>query len=346
MFTNETDAMSKTSQPSHLKANTVTARVWQDGEVVEEKFPFEQISDYLADDKCVLWVDLGDPDDELLHRLAGELDLDINSVNDAIDDLVRPKATRYPTHKFLTAYSAKLSEDGVTIATQRISAFVLRNGLITIRPDEAFDLEPVLKRWDETSDLISKGVPALVHGLLDVIVDSHFDAVQALDDAIEGLEDDLFDQSPQNNDVQRRSFTLRKSLVQLRRVVLPMREVVGALLRHNNEDPKHDAALDSYFQDLYDHVLRASEWTESLRDMIGSIFETNLSLSDIRMNTIMKKLTSWAAIIAVPTAITGFYGQNVPYPGFNHHDGFYVSSGLMIVLVLGLYTSFKKKDWL
>jgi magnesium transporter len=97
---------------------------------------------------------------------------------------------------------------------------------------------------------------------------------------------------------------------------------------------------------VYDHVLRASEWTESLRDMVSTVFETNLSLQDARLNNIMKKLTSWAAIIAVPTAVTGFYGQNVPYPGDGSHWGFWVSSIVIVVLAIALYSGFKKRDWL
>ena len=79
-------------------------------------------------------------------------------------------------------------------------------------------------------------------------------------------------------------------------------------------------------------MLRAAEWTESLRDMVTSVFETNLSLQDARLNTVMKKLTVWAAIIAVPTAVTGFFGQNVPYPGFGHHAGFLASVVVIAVL--------------
>src|SRR5206468_9380684 len=103
--------------------------------------------------------------------------------------------------------------------------------------------------------------------------------------------------------------------------------------------------LTPYYEDLYDHILRAAEWTESLRDMITSIFETNMSLSDTRMNMIMKKLTSWAAIIAVPTAVTGFFGQNVPYPGFGKEWGFVYSVVIMVVIAAALYVSFKRKDW-
>jgi magnesium transporter len=93
-------------------------------------------------------------------------------------------------------------------------------------------------------------------------------------------------------------------------------------------------------------VLRASEWTESLRDLVNSILETNLTIQGNRLNVITKKVTSWAAIIAVPTFITGFYGMNVPYPGFSRQAGFATSIAVMVVAALVLYLIFKRKDWL
>jgi magnesium transporter len=101
-----------------------------------------------------------------------------------------------------------------------------------------------------------------------------------------------------------------------------------------------------YLQDVYDHVLRATEWTESLRDLVSTVLETNLTIQGNRMNSIMKKVTSWAAIIAVPTAVTGFYGMNVPYPGFSQHAGFVTSMVLLVVLSGGLFLLFKRLDWL
>jgi magnesium transporter len=105
-------------------------------------------------------------------------------------------------------------------------------------------------------------------------------------------------------------------------------------------------AMFPYFQDIYDHVMRVADWTDSLRDLVTTLLETNLTIQGNRMNLVMKKVTSWAAIIAVPTAITGFYGQNVPYPGFGSVEGFWAST---IIILLGsgtLYYVFKKKDWL
>jgi magnesium transporter len=101
-----------------------------------------------------------------------------------------------------------------------------------------------------------------------------------------------------------------------------------------------------YVQDVYDHVLRATEWTESLRDLVTTILETNLTIQGNRMNVITKKVTSWAAIIAVPTFITGFYGMNVPYPGFARHWGVSVSVGIMFVSAAALYVLFRRRDWL
>jgi len=205
-------------------------------------------------------------------------------------------------------------------------------------------MDAVVARWDDSQDLAVNGVGFLLWGLIDHVVDGHFDAVEILDDEIEQLEDLLFDEAPHDKDVQRRSFALRASLVKLRRVVLPMREVVNSLLRRDSDVAT--PAMIPYFQDVYDHVLRATEWTESLRDLVTTIVETNLTLQGNRLNVITKKVTSWAAIIAVPTAITGFYGQNLPYPGFARTSGFVMSCLLIVVISGALYVTFKRKDWL
>ncbi|HEY6785974.1 MAG TPA: CorA family divalent cation transporter, partial [Trebonia sp.] len=130
----------------------------------------------------------------------------------------------------------------------------------------------------------------------------------------------------------------------LRRVVLPMREMVNTMMRRDLHVVGED--LMPYYQDVYDHVLRAAEWTDSLRDLVTSILETNLTIQGNRMNVISKKVTGWAAIIAVPTFITGFYGMNVPYPGFSAEWGFVIALGVMIVSMIVLYRVFRRRDWL
>jgi magnesium transporter len=332
---------------------TLRSLVWdRDGQVIAKDFPFEEISDYLAREDTLMWVDLCEPDHSDLQGLADELDLDPNAVEDAIARVERPKALRYASHTFFTAYAAAYDtenqpdEDDLAarLRLDKISAFVFHHGLITVRSPE-FDIDDLVERWNDNPDLLRYGVGALVHGLLDAVVDSHFDAVQVLDDAIEGLEDVLFDERILATRVQRATYRLRKELVELRRIVLPMREVVNGVLRHRR-DSGSVPELDASYDDLYDHVLRVTEWTESLRDMVSALFETNLSLQDSRLNNVMKKLTAWAAIIAVPTAVTGFFGQNVPYPGYGTWAGFVASAAVMVVAAGILYLVFKKKSWI
>jgi magnesium transporter len=284
------------------------------------------------------------PDDRDLQVIAEELNLHSLAIADAVSSHQRAKLDRYPDYLFLNAYDVSLDMDSGQLATSELSAFIAKSALVTVRDDAGFDVDALVDRWDSSPDLAGQGVSFLLHGLLDLLVDRHFEAVQSLDDGIEQLEDLLFDDHPRNPEVQRRSFELRKSLVTLRRVVLPMREVVNTLLRRDLHVVPEEMA--PYFQDVYDHVLRAAEWTESLRDLVTTILETNLTIQGNRLNLIMKKLTGWAAVIAVPTAVTGFYGQNVPYPGFGKEWGFVVSVLILFGTAGGLYWIFKKHDWL
>jgi len=324
----------------------IRTRVWRNGVLERENFPFEEVSDYLAQPDCLVWADLLRPDHDTLCQLAEELSLDEHAVEDAANYEERPKATRYPTHMFMATYVVRFDSATDELSTGRVSAFSTKRGFVTVRLDDSLDLDAVVRRWDDNDDLIKYGPRTLIHGLLDEIVDGYFAAVESLDEEVEQIEDILFAEDARSaRQVSQTTFKLRRSLVQARRTILPMREVVNTIMRRASLD--EDAPeLMPYYADLYDHVLRAAEWTESLRDMITSIFETNMSLADTRMNAIMKKLTSWAAIIAVPTAVTGWFGQNVPYPGFNEKVGFWFSLGLILTLGSMLYVVFKKKDWL
>jgi magnesium transporter len=327
---------------THCQART---RVYRSGVLEAEGFPVAQISDYLDGDESVtIWLDLRNPDRDDLVVLSEEFGLHSLAIEDAIAKHERPKIDRYRTHLFLTAYGARLDAATGELHTSEMGAFVTHRALITVRKDDGLDIGAVVDRWDASPELPKDAIGYLLHGLIDYIVDGHFEAVQSLDDEVEALEDQLFADTPQDMAVQRRSFQLRKSLVLLRRVVLPMREVVNTLMRRDLHVVNDD--LMPYYQDVYDHVLRAAEWTESLRDLVTSILETNLTIQGNRMNRISKQVTGWAAIIAVPTLITGFYGMNVPYPYFGREVGFTISAVLMVVSMVVLYRAFRRRDWL
>lgn len=319
-------------------------RCYRDGALIDENFPLAEVSEHLELPDTVVWVDLVTPDGDDLALLADELGLHELAVEDAIKLRQRPKLDRYPDHLFLSAYAIGFDPDTAEVATDEIAAFITDRALVTVHKEGGFDLDAVVSRWDSSPDLAKNGVAFLLHGLLDHLVDGYFEAVESLDGEIEDLQNQLFVPTANQEGLQRRSFALRKSLVQLRRVILPMREVVNTLLRRDLHLMADE--MGPYFQDVYDHVLRAMEWTESLRDLATSILEANLALQGNRLNVITKKVTGYAAIIAVPTAITGFYGQNVPYPGFSQLSGFYFSAALIVGLSTLLYFLFKRNDWI
>jgi magnesium transporter len=333
------------STPTKCQART---RLYQNGKLVAQGFPLADISEYLRDKEndhsTVIWLDLRNPDREDLAVVSEEFGLHPVAIEDAIDDHERPKLDRYRTHLFLAAYGVHLDMTTGKLAISELAAFITHHALITVRKDDGLDIGAVVERWDESRDLAEYRVGYLLYGLLDYLVDGYFTALQSLDDYVEGLEDQLFDTVPQGPAVQRRTFELRKSLVLLRRVVLPMREVVNTLMRRDLRIVSE--GMHPYYQDLYDHVLRVTEWSDSLRDLANSILETNLTIQGNRMNVITKKVSGWAAIVAVPTFITGFYGMNVPYPGFDKAQGFAISCLIMVVSAALLYVLFKKNDWI
>jgi magnesium transporter len=319
-------------------------RCYCDGVVTDEGFALDDVSAHLSNPDALVWIDLDSPENEELRTVADELGLHALAVEDAVQRRQRPKLDRYGDHLYVSAYAVEFDPQTGELAAHELSIFVTERALVTVRPDADFSLDRVVERWDARPELAKHGVAFLLHGLLDYLVDTHFDAVQALDEQIDDLEDQLFAEDVDPSSTHRRSFQLRKTLVRMRKVVQPMREVVNPLMRRDVD--LVDDTMRPYFQDVYDNVMRATEWTESLRDMITSILETNLTLQGNRLNVITKKVTGWAAIIAVPTAVTGFYGQNLPYPGYEQVSGFIQSTVLIAGLSVGLFLLFRRNDWL
>ncbi|MFI0422252.1 magnesium transporter CorA family protein [Spongiactinospora sp. 9N601] len=319
-------------------------RLYRDGVLQAEGFPVADVSDHIADPAATVWFDLCAPKPEELTVISEELGLHELAVEDVLSEHQRPKIDTYQTHLFLTVYHARPRQGPLKMT--EISIFVTKNALVTVRENDDFDIGEVIERWDQAKERAAHGVAFLLHGLLDRIVDDHFTLVEHLDDEVETLEDQLFSEKPtaDRHELQRRIFELRKNLVTLRRVIQPMREVVSGVIRCDLRIVRPEMA--PYYQDVYDHVLRVTEWTESLRELVGNIRETHLTLQGYRLNDIMKRVTSWAAIIAVPTMITGFYGQNVPYPGSEQPWGFWVSTIAVISTCILLYQVFKRRDWL
>ncbi|MCW2614607.1 MAG: CorA-like magnesium transport protein [Frankiales bacterium] len=330
------------SSPTSCQAHT---RLWRDGVLVEQGFPVEDISTHLAEEGTVVWLDLLQPSVTDMDVVVEELGLHPLAIEDALHDHQRPKLDRYDDHLFLAAYAVScVPGDGLLLRTAEVAAFLTPRALVTVRKDPLLELEPLLQRWDGTPGNAPSGVAYLAHGLVDHLVDGHTAAVEVLDDEAEDLEDLLFADVSTSGDLQRRSFALRKALTALRRAVLPMRDVVAVMLRP--EVGLTDERMAPYLRDIDDHVQRAATDIDGLRDLLGSIFDTNLTLASNRLNETIFRLTAYAAILAATTAVTGYFGQNVPFPGSQEPGGFVTSTVLLVLSVVGLYAFFKRRGWL
>ncbi len=325
----------------------IHARTWIDSEPVDTDLEPATIRHALEDPSTLCWIDLVAPSPDQLGHLADELGLDPTTVEDALAPHERPKLTEIDGRLFFVVYATDMESraedrEAGRLQTSRVSGFLLDHGLVTVRLDEDIDIPRIMANADrELAARSSDDVGVLVHVLFDYIVDGHFETIQLIDGDLEDLEDELFAEGGPGPEFSAKAYAVRKDLAKLRRYVLPMREVVLGLIRHEFADRP-----DPWFQDLMDHVLRASEWTDSLRDVIQNLVETHLQLQDSRLNTVMKKLAAWAAIIAVPTLVTGWFGQNVPFPGEGNATGFIASIVLVVGLSASVYVVMKRKDWL
>jgi magnesium transporter len=321
------------------------SRIYREGRLIGTDLPPDEVADRLEREPgTAAWLDLYHPTRPDLDLLRDRFGVHRLAIEDVLHGMQRAKLDRYDGHMFLSAYLARL-RNGTGLDTTEVSAFLTPRALITVRDSVGVDVKQLQQRWDENVELAGYGVGFLLYGLLDLLVDSHFDAAQRLDTTLDDVEESLFAEdvnpSPQ---LQRQAYQARRDLVRLRQVVLPMREVVNAVMRPTTHIV--DPAMLPFYQDVYDHVVRATEWTESLRDLVTSALEANLTAQGNRQNIIMKKVTSWAAIIAVPTAVTSFYGQNLPLPGRDRLWGAYLSLAISVALGVWLYITLRRKDWL
>lgn len=326
---------------------TASTRLYSGGKVVAEDFAADETPRLLRrHPDGAVWLDLFDPGEQDLQAVAAMFGLHPLAVEDAVHDHQRPKLDTYDGHLFINVYAVTAATDGPVpaYAKAEISMFLTERVLITVRKS-AYDMSAILRRWDADPELAAGGgVAFLAYGVLDVVVDGQLAAARTLDEAMDRIEDALLEEGGAPRSVRRYAFGLRKALVMLRRAVAPMPAMVSDVLRL--EDGMVDARLRPYYLDVDDHARRATEIIDSSRERINGLLDADLNEQSTVLNEITRKLAAWAAVIAVPTALTGFFGQNVPYWGYGTVAGFVASLILIILSAGGLYVFLKRREWL
>ncbi|HET6849564.1 MAG TPA: magnesium/cobalt transporter CorA [Gaiellales bacterium] len=323
----------------------VTTCVYRDGARSDEQLPFERVSDVLREKDVLVWVDVDGPTLEETAQLGEEFSLHPFALEDAMTPHQRPKIERYEGYVFVVAYAA-LPQPRRAPVMDEVSMFVAHNYIVTIRHGGGTMLDAVRERIDRTPSLARGGGSQIAYAVLDEIIDGYFPVVEGFEDRIERAEDDLIgDGSGDTSGSLAEAFQIKRDLLTFRRVVAPLRDVLGRVVHIDQAVLGVD--LDTEFRDLYDHVLRVYDELDTQRDLVTSILEAHLSVVSNRLNLVVLKLSSWAGIVLVPTLIAGIYGMNFDHmPELHWRLGYVYALALMGGSALVLWVRFKRAGWL
>jgi magnesium transporter len=295
------------------------------------------VSDVLSSGRLV-WMDLSDATDVDLETVAEEFSLHPLAIEDARHHQQRPKIERYPTHAFVVAYSKDLSE---------VDIFIGPNWIVTVSdgaPNAAF-MAIVRKRFERTRDAsCSSGL--LLYTILDELVDGYFEILDDAEQELERTEELIFNPRPSEVDeVQAALLRMRRTALEFRRRIVPLREVLSALLR--KEVPWIDDVVLVNLQDVFDHVLRAIDQVDTNRELIGNAVDAHLASVSNQLNQVMKQMTAGGSMVLGASLIAGIYGMNFhSIPELSWTYGYPYALILMLVLSLGLFVFFKRRGWL
>jgi magnesium transporter len=322
--------------------NRITVRHYHGGILVASGFDPSVISDILQEEGARVWVDILNPADEDLAMIQEELGLHPLSIEDSRHRGQRPKVESFEGYFFVVMHGLSLGE-GDELADVEIHVFAGKRFLVTLRYSEGFDMDAVAARWDSQPELTKEGGGFLLYALLDEVVDGYFPVIDRYEDLADAIEDRVFADTA-DQEVQEDIFKLKRRIVDFRRLVVPLREVLDLV---QGQAGFVTEKLGPYYRDVGDHVIRGLEFVDNIREVLTAALEAKLSQDANHLNEVMKKVTSWAAILLVPTLIAGIYGMNFEkMPELGWHLGYPGALGLMVVAAATLYLVFKKKDWL
>ena len=320
----------------------ITCRLYREGMLEEEAFDPTRASDLIVEHGSRVWLDIADPNEGDLELLQEEFSLHPLAIEDARHRYQRPKVEVYEGYVFLAMHAVWLNE-GDDLQDSEIHAFAGHRYLITLRYPPVFEVSEVLRRWDRQPQLTHHGGGFLLYALLDEVVDGYLDVIDRLEDVADGIEDRVFADEP-DQDVQEDIFHTKRKVVEFRRLVVPLRKAIDVMQEQPGFVPPE---LGPYYRDVADHLIRSIEFADNIRDLLTTALEAQLAQVSNRLNVIMKQLTSWAAIILIPTLIAGIYGMNFDHmPELSWHYGYVFALGVMVVSMFLLYRAFKKRDWL
>lgn len=296
-----------------------------------------------------VWIGLHEPENELLHRVADDFGLHPLAVEDVTSTHENPKVEHYEESIFMVLKTVRyvphedINVQNEIIETGEVTVFIGSHFVVTVRKGDHGGLASIRSTIEDNPEMLSHGPAAVLYAIADVAVDGYLDVAEKVDTDITEIEESIF--AEENTNHAERIYRIKRELLNLRRAVVPLGQPIRTLSQHPVEliDPK----VQTYFRDIGDHLDRVHNLLAGYEDIINSMLQANLAKLSVAQNNDMRKITSWAAIIAVPTAIAGIYGMNFAYmPELRWTLGYPAALTLMALSCVALYWNFKRRGWL
>ena len=332
---------SKLREAIPLESGIVASSVYAGGRRVAD-VGIEEAREWAARSGHVVWIGLFEPSAELLERVRAQFDLHPLAIEDAGKAHQHPKVEQYGEALFVVARTAQMVDGAIAFGETHI--FVGRGYVVSVRHGASASYAAVRARCEACPTVLTNGEDYILYAILDFIVDHYLPVIEVIQTEVEQLEDRVLRRVLHHDEVER-LYKLRRELLKLRRAAGPLLDVCNRL-EHSAVLPI-DAEMRPLFRDVLDHIKRALEDIDSLREVLAFAFEASLMSGQSQQNEITRKLAAWAAILAVPTALAGIYGMNFEHmPELKWEYGYYAVIGTIASVCGVLYLRFRHYGWL
>lgn len=336
---------------SPLGSSVVNCVTYQDGVRVPEDGDLVDIVERVRKSgDGFVWLGLHEPTDREFAGLAELFDLHPLAVEDAVEAHQRPKLERYGDTLFAVFKTVcyveheQLTATSEVVNTGEIMVFVGHDFVVTVRHGMHGSLGPLREELESDPRQLAKGPAAVLHAIADHVVDDYLTVTDAVQADIDQVETDVFAENGARVDPGR-IYQMKRELLELKRAVAPL----GRPIEDLATKPIRVIApeIQAYFRDVLDHLMRAKEQIASFDELLNSILQAHLAQVTVAQNEDMRKITAWAAVIAVPTMVCGVYGMNFDHmPELHWRFGYPLVIGVISVACLALYRGFRRNGWL
>ncbi|MBP9665288.1 MAG: magnesium/cobalt transporter CorA, partial [Pyrinomonadaceae bacterium] len=319
-------------------------------EKVEEGISRDDLPALLADETNVVWVDL---QGETAEQLEEAKDVLLNvfgfhylTVEDCIEVRHQPKVEAFEKFIYLIVHGIKPGETGPSnFVTKELDAYLGANYVVTFHVQRFRSLKTIKQHIRASTYICHRGAAYLLHSILDELIDLYTPIIEDFDQAIDALEDRVFDMRRTNNAVLTDIMDVRRAVARLRRISARQLEVLHRISR--GEFPQIPVNVLPFYRDVHDHLVRISDLAEGYRDLVASLFDMHFSVIATRTNDVMKTLAVVSAIILPLSLIAGIYGMNFEFmPELKQPGGYFAVLGLMAVITVLLLVYFWFKGWI